>query len=263
MDLSRSLESIPLFTTGDSSDTSSSSSELAISTPSSPSSLVRVGSTAVQGVEQWEIEIVEGGYAPGSQKLEIEGRVLRWHHERGAEAVPALQYIEALEEELGRLKRQMMMNTSAEGNNNGSGRGDNGHNNNNSGAIPASSSSSNTTATANGLYMNSNAFLGGNELLDWLRLLPEESLAELTDNASDDVLEAMNSFVQTLMIRDAGVSGRGGKEEADCSASEMAKLLYWLMAVGWQLRWMEERLCLALLPETTGEDGPTLLGPGR
>jgi len=226
---------------------------------------VRVGSTAVQDIEQWEIEVVEGGYAPGSQKLEIEGRVLRWHHERGAEAVPALQYIEALEEEVGRLKRQMMMNNREEGNNNGRGRGDDSNNDDddNGGAIPASSSFSNTTATANGLYMNSNAFLGGNELLDWLRLLPEESLAELTDNASDDVLEAMNSFVQILMIRDAGVSGRGGKEEADCSASEMAKLLYWLMAVGWQLRWMEERLCLALLPETTGEDGPTLLGPGR
>ena len=60
-----------------------------------------------------EIEIVEGGYAPGSQKLEIEGRVLRWHHERGAEAVPALQYIEAFGgRELGRLKSNISSSSS-------------------------------------------------------------------------------------------------------------------------------------------------------
>lgn len=54
----------------------------------------------------------EGGsaaalYAPGSQKVQIEGEVLRWHHENGKEVVPALQYIEQLESELATLRQQV------------------------------------------------------------------------------------------------------------------------------------------------------------
>lgn len=44
-------------------------------------------------------------YAPGSQKLRVEGEVLRWHHDNGAERIPALAYIEGLEAELEELRR--------------------------------------------------------------------------------------------------------------------------------------------------------------
>ncbi len=39
----------------------------------------------------------------------------------------------------------------------------------------------------------------GNELLDYIKALAPEELVALTDCASEDVLEAMNLFVQRLM----------------------------------------------------------------
>lgn len=39
----------------------------------------------------------------------------------------------------------------------------------------------------------------GNELLDYIKGLSPEELVALTDCASEDVLEAMNQFVQRLM----------------------------------------------------------------
>ena len=49
-------------------------------------------------------------YAPGTQKLNIEGEVLRWHvHNDTAERVPAAAYIEMLEREVAVLKRQVRL----------------------------------------------------------------------------------------------------------------------------------------------------------
>lgn len=49
-------------------------------------------------------------YAPGTQKTHVSGEVLRWHHETGAEAIPAAQYIENLEREIVVLKQQAARN---------------------------------------------------------------------------------------------------------------------------------------------------------
>lgn len=46
-------------------------------------------------------------YAPGTQKVRVEGEVLRWHHEHGKEAIPALAYIEQLEAEIAELRQQV------------------------------------------------------------------------------------------------------------------------------------------------------------
>lgn len=177
----------------------SMSSSLSVSSPSSTQSLVSIGGSIDEIVEVTE-------YAEGSQKLEVNGNVLRWHHENGAESIPALQYIEHLEEELGRLKRQLTEEKNK--------------------AAPGP---------------------GSNDLLDWLKLQTPEGISELTDCASDDVLEAMNAFVQALM---ASEDGQGTTYLADghssCTATEMAKLLYWLMVMGWQLRCLEIRLNLSM-----------------
>ena len=45
-------------------------------------------------------------YALGTQK-KVSGEVLRWHHERGTEAIPAAEYIERLENENRILKQQV------------------------------------------------------------------------------------------------------------------------------------------------------------
>ncbi len=39
----------------------------------------------------------------------------------------------------------------------------------------------------------------GNELLDYLKCLTADELVQLTDCASEEVLDAMNAFVQRLM----------------------------------------------------------------
>lgn len=106
-------------------------------------------------------------YAPGSQKLAVEGQVLRWHLENGKEAVPALQYIEQLEAELAELRQQMEASAAA---------------------------TASAAAAASSLQP-----LPGNELLEYLQRLSPDDLVSLTDAASEDVLEAMNLFVQRLM----------------------------------------------------------------
>jgi hypothetical protein len=50
----------------------------------------------------------------------------------------------------------------------------------------------------------------GNELLDYLKCLTADELVQLTDCASEDVLEAMNAFVQRLMGEGSPPPGPGG-----------------------------------------------------
>lgn len=50
----------------------------------------------------------EAVFAPGTQKLRVEGEVLRWHlASDSAETIPALDYIHMLERENDALKRQV------------------------------------------------------------------------------------------------------------------------------------------------------------
>ena len=48
-------------------------------------------------------------YALGSQKKNVTGEVLRWHHERGTVSVSAADYIERLENENRILKQQVCL----------------------------------------------------------------------------------------------------------------------------------------------------------
>jgi hypothetical protein len=46
-------------------------------------------------------------WAPGTQTTRVQGEVLRWHLERGPQAIPAAQYIQDLEAEIRSLKQQV------------------------------------------------------------------------------------------------------------------------------------------------------------
>ncbi|CAM6035152.1 unnamed protein product, partial [Sphagnum compactum] len=64
------------------------------------------------------------------------------------------------------------------------------------------------------------------ELLEYLKSLQPQNLQELTTNAGEDALEAMNKFIQLLL------EGSNG----ETTSAELAKLLYWLMVVGYSIR---------------------------
>jgi hypothetical protein len=78
-----------------------------------------------------------------------------------------------------------------------------------------------------------------NELLDYLRSLDATSLADLTGCADTEVAQAMEAFVGRLM----GTTDRDSLSRAgsDCTAQELAKVMFWLMIVGYTLRGLEVR----------------------
>lgn len=67
-------------------------------------------------------------------------------------------------------------------------------------------------------------------------------LQELTTFAEEDVLLAMNVFIQRMLGTDDVAELR--ETTCDSSALELARLLYWLMVVGYNLRSMEVRYAL-------------------
>lgn len=76
-------------------------------------------------------------------------------------------------------------------------------------------------------------------MLDYLRCLDAASMAELTGSAGPEVSAAMDSFVARLMgTNDRDSLSRAG---SDCTAQELAKVMLWLMIVGYTLRGMEVR----------------------
>jgi hypothetical protein len=78
-----------------------------------------------------------------------------------------------------------------------------------------------------------------NELLEYLRTLDAASLSDLTSCADTEVAQAMESFVGRLM----GTTDRDSLSRAgsDCTAQELAKVMFWLMIVGYTLRGLEVR----------------------
>eukprot|EP01018_Ginkgo_biloba_P019036 Gb_39508 [translate_table: standard] len=80
---------------------------------------------------------------------------------------------------------------------------------------------------------------GHNEILDYLKSLEPMNLQELTSSAGEDALEAMNTFIQRLL----GVSDVAQLKRAptETTAPELARLLYWLMVVGYSIRNIEVR----------------------
>lgn len=178
--------------------------------------------------------------AAGAQKLRVEGEVLRWHHDDGVQQIDALEYIEQLEAEVMGL-RQLVEAQRAQ----------------------------------QGYSLRPTPPPPGNDLLEYLKGLSGEQVAEFTDCATPDVLGAMNALVQR-MIGDEHSEGEWGRGRSECTAPELAQLLYWLMAVGHRLRDLEVRLSLHAALDAgpspqgadDGADGPDAqwvprLPPGR
>ncbi|KAM1133024.1 hypothetical protein ACFX15_041600 [Malus domestica] len=80
---------------------------------------------------------------------------------------------------------------------------------------------------------------GQNELLEYLKSLEPQNLKELTSSAGDDVVVAMNTFIKRLLA--VSDPGQMKTSMTETTAPELAKLLYWLMVVGYSIRNIEVR----------------------
>ncbi|KAK7283450.1 hypothetical protein RIF29_12972 [Crotalaria pallida] len=78
-----------------------------------------------------------------------------------------------------------------------------------------------------------------NELLEYLKSLEPRNLKELTSSAGDDVVLAMNTFIKRLLA--VADPSQMKTSVTETSAPELAKLLYWLMVVGYSIRNIEVR----------------------
>ncbi|KAF7817682.1 putative serine/threonine-protein kinase roco9 [Senna tora] len=78
-----------------------------------------------------------------------------------------------------------------------------------------------------------------NELLEYLKSLEPQNLKELTSSAGEDVVLAMNTFIKRLLA--VSDPSQMKTSVTETSAPELAKLLYWLMVVGYSIRNIEVR----------------------
>ncbi|CAJ2642856.1 uncharacterized protein LOC123899292 [Trifolium pratense] len=78
-----------------------------------------------------------------------------------------------------------------------------------------------------------------NELLEYLKSLEPRNLKDLTSSAGEDVVFAMNTFIKRLLA--VADPSQMKTSVTETSASELAKLLYWLMVVGYSIRNIEVR----------------------
>ncbi|GLT75572.1 hypothetical protein SLA2020_472870 [Shorea laevis] len=80
---------------------------------------------------------------------------------------------------------------------------------------------------------------GQNEILEYLKSLEPQNLKELTSSAGEDAVLAMNTFIKRLLA--VSDPGQMKTSVTETSAPELAKLLYWLMVVGYSIRNIEVR----------------------
>ncbi|CAN8277040.1 unnamed protein product [Cochlearia groenlandica] len=80
-----------------------------------------------------------------------------------------------------------------------------------------------------------------NEILEYLKSLEPQNLKELTNTAGEDVAVAMNSFVKRLLAVSDSDPKQMKANVTETSATDLAKLLYWLMVVGYSIRNIEVR----------------------
>ncbi|KAF6256611.1 hypothetical protein COO60DRAFT_1702240 [Scenedesmus sp. NREL 46B-D3] len=207
----------------------------------------------------------EEQYAPGVQKSRVQGDVLLWHKENGVETLDAVSYIELLEEEVTRLRQQLELQPQQQPQQQP--------------ALPVRPSQQQQQQQPQQLFsalqqplvtdgrqlpvlVSAQGALQGpgapavpagsllvleeaaSELLDYLRCLDAASMAELTGSVGSEVSAAMDSFVARLM----GTGDRDSLSRAgsDCTAqvriaTELAKVMFWLMVVGYTLRGLEVR----------------------
>ncbi|KFK32935.1 hypothetical protein AALP_AA6G308300 [Arabis alpina] len=80
-----------------------------------------------------------------------------------------------------------------------------------------------------------------NEILEYLKSLEPQNLKELTSTAGEDVALAMNTFIKRLLAVSDSDPKQMKMNVKETSATELAKLLYWLMVVGYSIRNIEVR----------------------
>lgn len=157
-------------------------------------------------------------YAPGIQRKDLQGHVLRWNLEQEkVENTSVSDYIDELERDIQTLKR----------------------------------------------YVDGMAKAGNkpeHNLLLYIKTLEPQNLQELTASAGEDVLDAMNAFVYRLM-------GTSDPDEMKSTSTEnttveMARMLYWLMVVGYSLRTLEVRYDMERAMELPISPAPRGLPPG-
>lgn len=78
-----------------------------------------------------------------------------------------------------------------------------------------------------------------NEILEYLKSLEPQNIKELTSTAGEDVAVAMNAFIKRLLAVSDPKQMKTSVTET--SATELAKLLYWIMVVGYSIRNIEVR----------------------
>ncbi|KAL1192011.1 hypothetical protein V5N11_014119 [Cardamine amara subsp. amara] len=78
-----------------------------------------------------------------------------------------------------------------------------------------------------------------NEILEYLKSLEPQNLKELTSTAGEDVAVAMNTFIKRLLA--VSDPNQMKTNVTETSAADLAKLLYWLMVVGYSIRNIEVR----------------------
>ncbi|KAF8096183.1 hypothetical protein N665_0316s0028 [Sinapis alba] len=80
-----------------------------------------------------------------------------------------------------------------------------------------------------------------NEILEYLKSLEPQNLKELTSTAGEDVAVAMNAFIKRLLAVSDADPKQMKTNVTETSATDLAKLLYWLMVVGYSIRNIEVR----------------------
>ena len=159
-----------------------------------------------------------GGWAPGTQADGVEGHVVRWHDESGAENIPAQEYIRLLEGEVLSLRNRLRS----------------------------------TTLEA--------VDLSGNTILDYLKRLDVGTVQELTENAGEEVVAAIECFTTRLLGEEAKAGRLGLPSQS--TAVELAQLLFWLMVVGYNLRSLEIKHDLSGVDDSSAGGGGGRLLPG-
>ncbi|KAK0576513.1 hypothetical protein LWI29_018694 [Acer saccharum] len=103
------------------------------------------------------------------------------------------------------------------------------------------------------------SFNGQNELLEFLKSLEPQNLKDLTSSAGEDVVLAMNTFIKRLLA--VSDPDQMKTSVTETSAPELAKLLYWLMVVGYSIRNIEVRFDMERVLGTPPK--PAELPPGE
>ena len=210
-----------------------------------------------------------GVFAAGTQKVGIQGDVLRWHYEHGVQQIPASEYIDQLEQEVAALRLEISKLSNPESLDNDEPSQEQDVNQTDIAlarlAYYTRSQKTNAPISANTMprgyqvEQDPTSVLAEeleSELLAYLKTLSSEHVAELTECASADVMEAMNVLVDRLIGKDNQDGIWTGSRKSQCTSSELGEILFWLMGVGHQLRDMEIRLSLTNSLQSIPSFGP-------